>query len=143
MLGGGTQASVRLISQQALNTMTMQEALTPPTAFMPRKFGPVAYVDNVQDFVHFALPMVHPTTRETISSYKRLMNDPETAKVWQTTFGKDFGGMAQGGNKKGQKGMNSVFVMTHKDIDIAKAAGHTWTYARIVVNHRLQKDDPN
>jgi hypothetical protein len=42
------------------------------------------------------------------------MNDPETAKIWQTAFVKDFGGMAQGDNKTGQKGTNSVFVMTHK-----------------------------
>ena len=85
--------------------------------------------------MHFALPMVHPTTRETISSYKWLMNDPATVEVWQTAFGKDFGGMAQGGDKTGQKGMNSVLIMTHKEIDIVKAAGHTWTYARIVVIH--------
>jgi hypothetical protein len=87
--------------------------------------------------------MSHPTTGETISSYKRLMNDPETAEVWQTAFGKDFGGMAQGGNKTGQKGTNSVFVMTHKEIDIAKAAGHKWTYARIVVDYQPQKEDLN
>jgi hypothetical protein len=31
--------------------------------------------------------MVHPTTGKTISSYKWLMNDPETAEVWQTAFG--------------------------------------------------------
>jgi hypothetical protein len=125
MLGaGGTRASARLISQQALNAMTMREALTPPTVFTPPKFVPIAYEDNVPNFAHFALPMVHPTTGETISSYKRLLNDPETANVWQTAFGKDFGGMAQGDNKTGQKGTNSVFVMTHKEIDIAKAAGH-------------------
>ena len=35
MLGGGTRASARLISQQALNAMTIREALTPPTAFTP------------------------------------------------------------------------------------------------------------
>ena len=87
--------------------------------------------------------MLHPTMGETISSYKRLMNDPETAKVWQTAFGKDFGGMAQGDNKTGQIGTNSVFVMTHKEIGIAKEAVHKWTYARVVVNYRPQKDDPN
>ncbi len=43
----------------------------------------------------------------------------------------------------GQKGTNSVFVMTHNEIDIAKAAGHKWTYARIVVNYHPQKEDPN
>ncbi len=29
------------------------------------------------------------------------MNDPATAEVWQTAFGKDFGGMAQGDTKNG------------------------------------------
>jgi len=43
MLGGGTQASARLISQQALNAVTMGEALTPPSAFTPQKFVPIAY----------------------------------------------------------------------------------------------------
>jgi hypothetical protein len=87
--------------------------------------------------------MVHPITGETISSYKRLMNDPETAEIWQTAFGKDFGGMAQGDDKTGQKGTNSVFIMTQKEIDIAKAAGHKWTYVRVVVDYRPQKEDPN
>jgi hypothetical protein len=64
-------------------------------AFTPKKLVPIAYKDSVQNFAHFVLPMVHPITGETISSYKQLMNDPETAKVWQTAFGKDFGRMAQ------------------------------------------------
>jgi hypothetical protein len=60
--------------------------------------------------------MVHPTTGKIISSYKHLMHDPDTSAVWQTAFGKDFGGMAQGDNKMGQKGTNSIFVMTHDEI---------------------------
>ena len=83
----------------------MREAITPPTAFTPRKFVQIASDDYVPSYAHFALPMVHPTTGETISSYKHLMNDLDTAKIWQTAFGKDFGGMAQGGNKTGQKGL--------------------------------------
>ena len=81
------EKSARLISQQALNVMTMQEALTPPSAFTPRTFVPIGYENNVLNFAHFALSMAHPTTGETISSYKRLMNDPETAKIWQKAFG--------------------------------------------------------
>ncbi len=54
-------------------------------------------------FEHFASPMVHPITGVTISTYKKLMNDSSTAEVWQTAFGKEFGGMAQGDNKTGQK----------------------------------------
>ena len=53
---------------------------------------------------HLAMPMIHPTMGETISSYKKLMNDPTTIEIWQTAFRKYFGGMAQGGNKRGRKG---------------------------------------
>ena len=62
------------------------------------------------------MPMVHPTMGETISSYKKLMNDPMTMEIWQTALGKDFGGMAKGDNKTGQKGTNAIFVMTHAEI---------------------------
>ncbi len=87
-------------------------------------------------FEHYANPMVHPVTGETISSYKKLMNDPATAEVWQTAFGKDFGGMAQGDNKTGQKGTNAMFVMMREDIAHAHKAGNfsrtqirSWTIA--------------
>ncbi len=142
MLGGGTRASARLISQSALNAMTMHEALTISLPFTPRKLVPPTYTDST-NCAHFAAPMIHLTTGEIISSYKHLMHDPATAEVWQTAFGKDFGGMAQGDRKTGQKGTNSVFVMTHKEIDIAKAAGHKWTYAQVMVDHRPPKEDPN
>jgi hypothetical protein len=74
-------------------------------------------------FEHFASPMVHPVMGKTISSYKKLMNDPATAEIlWQTEFGKGFGGMAQGDNKTGQKGTNAMFVMTHDKIKQVVAA---------------------
>ena len=93
-------------------------------------------------FEHYANPMVHPVTGETISSYKKLMNDPATAEVWQTAFGKDFGGMAQGDNKTGQKGTDAMFVMTREDIAHAHAAGNFFTYANPVVDYCPQKEDP-
>ncbi len=68
------------------------------------------------DIEHYANPMVHPITGSIISSYKKLMHNLATAEVWQTAFGKDFGGMAQGCNKTGQKGTNAMFVMTHDKI---------------------------
>jgi hypothetical protein len=67
--------------------------------------------------------MVHPITGITISSYKKLMNDPATAEVWQTAFGKEFGGMAQGDKKTGQKGTNSIFVMKHNELAQILRAG--------------------
>ena len=62
--------------------------------------------------------MVHPTTGETITSYKQLMHNPDTAESWQPPFGKDFDGMARGDNKMGQNGTNSIFVMTHDEIPL-------------------------
>jgi hypothetical protein len=47
------------------------------------------------------------------------MHDPDMADIWQTAFGKDFGGMAQGDNKTGQKGTNAMFVMNHDKIKIS------------------------
>ncbi len=61
------------------------------------------------------MPMVHPTTGETIGSYTHLMRDPATTKIQQITFGNEFGGMAQVSLKMGQKGTNSNFVMTHAE----------------------------
>ena len=123
MLGGGTRASAWLISQRALTAMMLQEALTMPIAFTPQKLVPPKYTEST-NYSHFVAPMIHPTTGKIISSYERLMHDPATAEVWQTAFGKDFGGMAQGDLKTRQKGTNSVFVMIHKEIEVAKAAGH-------------------
>ncbi len=86
------------------------------------------------------MPMVHPKTGETISSYKQLMHDPVTAEIWQTAFGKDFGGMAQGNLQTGQKGTNSIFVMMHAGIQNIPR-NQTVTYARVVVDFRPQKVD--
>jgi hypothetical protein len=87
--------------------------------------------------------MVHPVTGEIISSYKKLMNDPATAEIWQTAFGKDFGGMVQGCNKTGQKGTNAMFVMTRNEIAHALAAGTKFTYPNPVVEYWPHKEDPN
>ena len=121
---GGIRASVRLVSQQALSALTTREAIHPPEAFTLRHFVQKLYKDGIPNYAHFALPMVHLTMGKMITSYKQLMSDPEMAQVWQAAFGKDFGGLAQGDKKTGQKGTNSVFVMTHKEIDIAMVAGH-------------------
>ncbi len=80
---------------------------------------------------------------EMISSYKKLMNNPATAEIWQTAFGKDFGGMAQGCNKTGQKSTNAMFMMTRNEIAHALAVGTKFTNANPVVDYRPHKEDPN
>ncbi len=69
------------------------------------------------------------------------MNDPATVQVWMTVFGKDFGGMSQGDNKTGQKGTNAMSIML--PMDVPKIPKDRVTYARVVVDHRPQKEDPN
>jgi hypothetical protein len=71
------------------------------------------------------------------------MHDPATADIWQTAFGKDFGGMAQGDNKTGQKGTNAMFVMNHDEIKTVLKVGKKYIHANLVVAHRPQKADPN
>ena len=92
---------------------------------------------------HYANPMVHPVTGETISSYKMLMSDLATAEICLTAFGKDFGDMAQGDNKTSQKRTNAMFVMNHEDIKKILKAGKKITYANPVADHHPQKEDPN
>jgi hypothetical protein len=70
------------------------------------------------------------------------MHNPATMEIWQTAFGKDFGGMVQGNNKTGQKGTYSIFVMTHDEI-LLIPADQTVTYARVVVDFHPQKADPH
>ncbi len=102
-----------MVTRQAMNVLTIQEEVAANNKFTPRCLMKHMKKSISLMFEHVASPMVHPIMGKTISSYKKLMNDPATAEVWQTAFGKDFGGMAQGDTKTGQKGTNAMFVMTH------------------------------
>ena len=94
------------------------------------------------DIEHFCAPVVHPITDKTTTQYQKLMKDPIINKVWSTVFKKEWGRMAQDDNKTGEKGRKSIFVMTHEEItNILK--DRIVTYARIVVDFRKQKNDPN
>jgi hypothetical protein len=130
----------RIISQEAINNLIMDNLINDTTSFTPMKLCPPPLPPV--NYEHHAMPMIHPTTGELISSYKRLMNNPDTAEVWMTAFRKDFGGMSQGDNKTGQKGNDVMFVMSLQDIpNIPK--DRVVTYARVVVDHHPQKTDPN
>jgi hypothetical protein len=130
-----------IVTRQAMNVLTLRKEASLSTIHTPRSL--MQHAKLPVNFEHYVNPMVHPVTGQTISSYKKLMHDPATAEVWQTAFGKDFGGMAQGCNKMGQKGTNAMFVMSHDEIMHALAAKKKNTYANPVVNYRPQKEDPH
>ena len=132
--------NTRIISQEAINLLLMDDIDNDLTKFTPLKLQPQPI--HQQDYAHYAMPMVHPVTGETITSYKKLMKDPVTQETWMTAFGKDFGGMSQGDNKTGQVGTNAMFVMDPKDIPNIPT-DRTVTYANVVVDYRPQKEDPH
>ena len=111
----------------------MDDLIKDTTSFTPMNLRPPP--SPPINYKHYTMPMTHPTTGELISSYKH-------AEVWMTAFREDFGGMSEGNNKIGQKGTNTMFVMSPQDIpNILK--NRVVTYARVVVDHRPQKADPN
>jgi hypothetical protein len=133
----------RIVTRQAINVLTVHKEANANTTYTPRCLMKYVKKGLPVMFEHFACPMVHLIIGITISSDKKLMNDPATAKVWQTAFGKEFRGMAQGDNKTGQKGTNAIFVMKHNELAQILRAGKKITFAHPAVDHRPQKEDPN
>ena len=124
-----------MVTQQAINVLTIQGNVATDWIFTPIVLMEFATAHGPTKFEHYANPMVHLTMGKTISNYKRIMNDPGSAETWQTAFGKDFGGMAQGDNKTVQNGTNSIFVMTHGEIAQVVLASKKFTYANPVIDH--------
>jgi hypothetical protein len=91
-----------IISQQAINFLTNKVWKNSAPFYTPENLRPKE-TPTAANLEHLAMPMIHPMTGKTITSYKKLINDPATMEIWQTTFGKDFGSMAQGNNKTRQK----------------------------------------
>jgi hypothetical protein len=138
-----TAARSHIVTRHAINALTATELKSCQDIFTPDNLSVAHQGTPSIHPEHFVCPMVHPITGETISSYKKLMNDPATAETWQTAFGKDFGGMLQGNNKTGQKGTNAMFIMTHDKIRHVLAAGKKFTYGNLVSDYRPQKEDPH
>jgi hypothetical protein len=122
---------LNVISQETVQHAFDGLAAAPP----PSKHQPL-------DLEHFCSPVIHPVTGETIHTYQKLAKDPVTREVWTTAFGKEFGNLAQGDAKTGTEGTNSIFILERNEIPNIPG-DRTVTYARIVVDHRPQKPDPN
>ena len=73
--------------------------------------------------------------------YEELSKHPKTKDVWSKAMTKELGRLAQGIDGV-TEGTDTVHYMTPEDIRQI-TAGRTVTYARIVVDFRPQKADPN
>ncbi len=60
----------RLVTQQAINVLTVQEEVSLDTMYTPQGLMNEQAQVLPTMFEHFASPIVHPITGETISSYK-------------------------------------------------------------------------
>ena len=98
-----TRAWHQLVTQQAINALTIQEKVEIRASFIPTALQKHQIQQVAPNLEHYANPMVHLITGKTISSYKRLMKDPITAEIWQTAFGKEFGVWPKGTTKRVRK----------------------------------------
>jgi hypothetical protein len=80
-------------------------------------------------------------TKETITKYTKLMNNPVLSPLWVPAMSKELHRLVQG--KEGTTvATNTIFFLSHDKIRrIPKDC--TITYARIIIEHWPQKDDPN
>ena len=63
---------------------------------------------------HFANGVVHPVTKETITKYKKLIDDPLLRDTWLEAMCKELGRLAQGYGDV--KGTNTVRFMSLDEI---------------------------
>ena len=84
--------------------------------------------------------VVNPETGETLSKYEQLLKVPALKKTWTAAMCKELGRLAQGyGDTQGTYTIRFMTIDEIKEIPKNK----TVTYARIVVDYRPQKEDPN
>ena len=79
-------------------------------------------------------------TKETITSYAKLIADSLLRDVWSKAMCKELGRLAQGYGET--KGTNTIKFLTLEEIPCIPD-DRVVTYARIVVDFCPQKEDPN
>ena len=115
---------VNIVSPEAVNVLTAKIYSEVNETWLPSDFIVAQPAQHNHDgttigdvyIEHFCAPVVHPVMGETITSFKKLADDPITRSTWTTGYGKEFGHMAQGDEKTGTKGKNCIFVMNHDEI---------------------------
>ena len=89
---------------------------------------------------HVANGVVHPATKETITKYHTLVDDPLLQDVRSEDMAKELGRLAKGYGDV--KGIDTIRFLDHDGIQrIPKDSAVT--YACIVVDYHTPKDNPN
>jgi hypothetical protein len=99
------------------------------------------YTGPLIDIEDCCYGVVHPVTKETIIHYRKLIKDPLLKELWLKAMSKELHRLAQGYTGV-TKGTDTIFYLSHADI-CKIPQDRTVTYARVVIDHRPQKEDPN
>ena len=92
--------SSRMISQEALTSITVTVWDTSPEYFIPHYMRQDEHrINRAIKLEHFCAPVVLPVSGETISKYQTLARYPVTKGTWTTAWGKEWGNLAQGDEK--------------------------------------------
>ena len=111
-----------------------------PNTGCPKKFLEERSKPDYVDPQEYCAGVTHPKTGETITSYKKKMQIPALKHVWEEAMCKELGKIPNGW--KDTEGTQTVSFLTHEEI-AAIPSYQTITYARIVIDYRRQKNDPN
>lgn len=88
----------------------------------------------------FAGAVLDAATGEMME-YRHLIKHPKHKGTWGDSFGDEVGRLAQGRQKSGLEGTNTLFFINFNQIP--KDRIKDITYDRICCNVRPEKDDPN
>ena len=127
------------VQADAINEM-LAHAMEAPKHWVPEKFMEEQNKPEHVNQQEFCAGVTHPDTGETITSYQKLMQIPALKHVWEEAMCKELGKISNGWNDT--EGTQTVRFLTHEEI-AAIPSDRTITYARIVVDYRKQKNDPN
>lgn len=131
-----------IISQDALLAYLGASMMTNLASNVWRPTELEMNMDAGDDMIYYCGPVTHPLTGKAIKKYQEVIKCEELRETWETAFGKEFGGLAQGDDRTGQKGTNTVIILDAEQIKQIPA-DRVVTYASIAVDYREQKDDPN
>ena len=132
-----TQADATNIPTYAPTWQSQRIALRSPALFNRHALNAIIYneVLKINDAIdHVCNGVVHPVTKETITKYSKLVTDPLLRDIWTVAMLKELHQLADG--------TKTIKFLERTDIALIPK-DRTVTYARIVVDHRPQKEDPN
>ena len=128
------------VRQEALHFVLGQAMLSEIPGFMPQDKDNVTNSQMPIDIAEMANGVVHPVTKETITKYQKLIDEPLLRETWMKAMCIELGRLSQGYGDT--KGTNTIKYLSLEEIK-GIPGDRTVTYARIVVDYRPQKEDPN